>query len=389
MIEQLASDTKIIELERLSKDELKKISQYTTKKSNPNICIIQDNRKFDFRDNIINELKKELNIIVLDKVFPDPKISDIMEMANDVKNADIDLIIGIGGGSTLDSAKGVRVVLDNGGDLEDYLGASATKTIEKKNTKMILIPTTAGTGAEVTKFGVYTARSGRKHTLNNPLIQADIAVLVSEFTYTLPPEITAATAFDALSHALESLWNNNASDISDELAIDSAAFILNTMEKAYDKAVSGDTTSRRDMLLGACKAGIAFNHTGTAIVHALSFIFGEEWHIPHGISCAFTLEDAIKLNIQDSNTKSKLVALGKKVFDNINDDDRIIEMLIDKVITLKKKFKLPMKLSDLDITITEDKIGELFNKSLDDPKMSNNIILVTEKIIFDIIKCKI
>jgi len=143
------------------------------------------------------------------------------------------------------------------------------------------------------------------------------------------------------------------------------------------------------MLEGACMAGTAFSMTGTAAVHALSFILSEEWHVPHGVACAFTLEDVFKLNLQDELVKQKLIKVARLVLGWNNDGDQSIDLLLDRLIKLKKKFGLPCSFKDLHIRLEEDRIGELFNKALDDPKMKNNSIPVDEKIVFELIKSKI
>ena len=393
MIEHVLSDTKIIHYDSINAEKIDTIVKYCGGEK-ANLCIIIDNQPLPSRDILINELKKIREVVVMNKVFPDPKVSDIMDMVNDLRNKNINIILGIGGGSTLDSAKGVAAILSNGGDLEDYLGASATRQVTKKNIKLILMPTTAGTGSEVTKFGVYTSTSGRKYTLNNPVLQADIAILDPQLTCSLPPELTAATAFDALSHALETLWNKNATFITDMAATESAVYILKWMEKAYESSLTGSNERREEMLIGACKAGIAFNQTGTAIVHALSFVLGEEWKIPHGIACAFTLEDALELNSQDSNTKEKLIAIADELFkneihyENISKDEKV-DKLKNYIVKLKVRLKLPLSLKDLNIDLKEEKIGEIFNKSLEDPKMKNNAVFVDEEMIYGIIKNKL
>lgn len=387
MFEQAITDTKIIKTGHLTAGDLDRLIFYCGGE-NAIPCIIHDYNPLPARDKMIAELKKIRPVEVLDKVFPDPKVSDIMEMADSLDGKRINVIVGIGGGSSLDSAKGVAAVLSNGGDLNDYLGPEATRKIEKKEVKLILVPTTAGTGSEVTKVGVYTSRSGRKYTLASPLLQADIAVLVTEYVNGLPPAITASTAFDALSHALETLWNRNATSLSDRVATESAVHILKWMETAYDSSVTGKTEGRAEIQEGACMAGIAFNMTGTAAVHALSFILSEEWHVPHGVACAFTLDDVFKLNVKDAEVKQKLVRIAKALFEK-GDDDRLIQLFLSKLTELKKKFRLPFSFKDLNIELEEDQIGELFNKSLDDPKMKNNRVPVDEKIVFELIKSKI
>jgi alcohol dehydrogenase class IV len=219
-------------------------------------------------------------------------------------------------------------------------------------------------------------------------MQADIAVLVTAYTQGLPPSITASTAFDALSHALETLWNKNASPLSNRIAVESAVRILKWMETAYDSSLSGAFEGRAEMLEAACMAGTGFSMTGTAAVHALSFILSEEWHIPHGVACAFTLEDVFRLNLRNETTKQRLEPVAKVLYGEGNRDD-LIDTLLKKIIALKKKFGLPFTFKDLNIDIHADKIGELFNKSLDDPKMKNNIVEVNREIIFELMKNKI
>lgn len=387
MFEQAITNTKIISTGSLSAEDIDKLLFYCGgEQAYP--CIIVDSNPLPVRDKMLDQLQKIRKIEIQNKVYPDPKVSDIMEMVNEVKAKGINVVIGIGGGSTLDSAKAVSMVLSNGGDLNDYLGPEPIKKIEKKEVKLILIPTTAGTGSEVTKVGVYTSTTGRKYTLGNPLMQADIALLVAEYTNTLPPAITASTAFDALSHALETLWNKNATPLTDKVAIDSAIHILNWMETAYDSSLTGKTEGRSEMLEGACMAGIGFSMTGTAAVHALSFIFSEEWHIPHGVACAFTLEDVFRLNLKDEKTKRKMLLIAEALFGK-GEEKILINKLLDKIIELKRKFRLPFTFKDLNIDFNEDQIGDLFNKSLDDPKMKNNSIDVDKDIVFELIKNKL
>ena len=384
MLEQVLSSSKIIQVDRLTADDLDRLLFYLGGPA-ATVAVIEDNRPFGLRDEMLASLAERRPITRLNKVFPDPKVADIMDMADRLKGKGIDIIIGIGGGSTMDSAKGVAAILSNGGDLEEYLGTQATRKIEKKDVRLVLIPTTAGTGAEVTKFGVYTARTGRKYTLNNPLLQSDVAVLVAEYTYDLPAALTAATTFDALSHALETIWNKNATPISDRVAIESAIHILKWMEVAFDNPVKG----RKEMLEGACMAGIAFNLTGTAAVHALSFILSEEWHVPHGVACAFTLEDVMLLNQKDEATRKKLLRVAKAVFNEGNEDD-LLGKLYTHIVELKKKFGLPATFGDIGVKLGPNELSVLFLKAMDDPKMGNNAVPVDMKIVDKIIagKCR-
>ncbi|MDR1370902.1 MAG: iron-containing alcohol dehydrogenase [Dysgonamonadaceae bacterium] len=387
MFEQAITTTKIIKADRLTAKDMDKLIFYCGgEQAYP--CIIVDNNALLSRDKMLDNLAKMRKVEILDRVFPDPKTGDITAMVDALKGKPVNVVIGIGGGSSMDSAKAVAIVLSNGGDLDDYLGATATRKIEKRDVKLILIPTTAGTGSEVTKVGVYTSHSGRKYTLGNPLMQADIAVLVTDYILGLPPAITASTAFDALSHTLETIWNRNATPLSDRVAVESATYILQWMETAFYSSLSGTSEGRAEMLEGACMAGTAFSMTGTAAVHALSFIFSEEWHVPHGVACAFTLEDVFLLNMKDEKTRQQLIKIANVLYGE-DDEDKLITTLFNRIVTLKKKFGLPFTFSDLNIKIDESRIGELFDKSLDDPKMKNNVIEFNSEMVINLIKSKI
>lgn len=354
--------------------------------NNSKIAIVCDKAIIPFREEIIQFLSEKKNTIVLSDVKPDPSVDDIMLMADKLKDNIPEIIIGIGGGSTLDSAKALSIVLSEKNDLENYLGANPLANIKNRNIKLILIPTTAGTGSEVTRFGVYTSRTGRKYSLVSPYLLADFAILIPQLTYELPPSITAATAFDALSHALETLWNKNASIESDNIALEAASDILKTIDIAYNSSINKFPEGRKEMLVAACKAGIAFNITGTAAVHALSFILSEEWHIPHGIACAFTLEDILLLNEQNDNLKAKIEKL---VHDYLNiATDEPFKYLHEHIISLKKTMKLPFTFHELGIEINEEQILPLFDKSLDDFKMKNNIVAVDKDVMYRILRNK-
>lgn len=387
MFEQAITSTKIIKTNRMTAKDLDKLIFYCCgEQACP--CIIMDNNPLLPRDIMLDDLVKIRPVEILNDVFPDPKTGDIMAMVDKLKGKSINLVIGIGGGSSLDSAKAVAIVLSNGGHLTNYLGADAIHKIEKRDVKLILIPTTAGTGSEVTKVGVYTSQLGRKYTLGHPLMQADIAVLVTEYILGLPPAITASTAFDALSHALETIWNRNATPLTDRIAVESAIHILKWMETAYESSLTGKTEGRSEMLEGACMAGTAFTQTGTAAVHALSFILSEEWHIPHGVACAFTLEDIFRMNLKDGKTRQLLAKIAEALFGK-DDEDVLINALLNKITALKKKFGLPFSFKDMNIELNENRIGALFNKTLDDPKMKNNIVPVDKDTIFNLIKNKL
>ena len=377
MNEQIISPVKIIKTYQLTAADLDLMITYTGG-ADAAVLVIKDNRAFAVRDRLLDKLACMRSVLQLDRVFPDPTTADIMEMADTARSSNVSVVLGIGGGSAMDSAKAVSLVLSNGGHLEDYLGPGPSRTPRKKEYPLILIPTTCGTGSEVTRFGVYTSASGRKYTLNTPLLHADVCVLDHAFISTLPPALVAATGFDALSHALETLWNKNATEVSDAAGISAAVMVLASIEEAYHSAQEGKSGGLQELLEAACKAGIAFNLTGTAAVHALSFILGETWHVPHGAACAFTLDDIMNYNMQDPGTVNKLSRIAGQLFPR-SDDPGPAEKLRKHIVKLKKKLGLPVFFKDLGLALSAGEIQELFKPALSDPKMNNNIVPLAMK----------
>ncbi|MCE1195975.1 iron-containing alcohol dehydrogenase [bacterium] len=279
------------------------------------------------------------------------------------------------------------------GGREDYLGPGASRKVEKKGKPLLLVPTTAGTGSEATKVGVYTSAAGRKYTLGSPLLQADAALLCGAFAASMPPALTASTGFDALSHALESLWNKNASPVTIDAATSAAAMVLRALPAAYEAsaaAAAGSPTHEHDaaalrMLEAAAAAGIAFSITGTALVHALSFVLSEDWHVPHGVACAFTLEDGYRLQARDPEIAQRLSCVAEAA--GIDGADPA-SALLDAILRLKASMRLPFRFGDLGVEIAAGDIEARFARSFDDPKMANSRPAADPSEIYAMLKAK-
>lgn len=383
MLAQVATNTKIIAVE--SAGELNTVIEYLAPGA-PRVLVIQDKTPQTAREQLVAELGALREVATLDDVRPDPLAADVTALAAAARPLAPAVLLAIGGGSTIDSAKGLAALLSGGGPMEDYLGPAPTRKIEHRDVKLIAVPTTAGTGSEVTKVAVFTAPGGRKYTLVHPLLQPDVALHAPWLTFSLPPAVTASTGIDALSHALETLWNRNATALSTRLAVDAAAHLLRHIDTAYTSSHNGGTAGRLEMLRGATHAGVAFSITGTAMVHALSFILGEEWHVPHGVACAFTLEDALDLNASSSSVRERLGAIAAAL--GVRTADPVAWML-ETLVGLKRGLGLPFTFADLGVTLSESDIPRLFNKALDDPKMKNNLVAVDEAAILRILRGKL
>lgn len=383
MIGAIASPTKIIELPHFTADMLDEILVYSTGLAgNSSVLCIIDPRSFPLRDRVLAELARRWRLTLLDRVVPNPESKDIMTMAAEGRQRQPVAVVGIGGGSTLDSAKAVAMLIENEGDLDEYLGPDAPRKPQGRSIPLILIPTTTGTGSEVTRFGVYTARSGRKYTLNSPILQAETAILAPDLVAELPPALVAATGYDALTHALETLWNKNSTPLSDRLAREAAAAVLRSLEPAwYASQGQGPASALAELQQAATLAGIAFNKTGTAAIHALSFILSEEWHLSHGAACAFFTQNVFDINMQEPTVRSKFQELARKA------DLNNLESLRQKLVELKRLMGLPDRFTDipgftLPTTMAEqEELLSRFDRTQHDFKLKNNPIPCTPELV--------
>ncbi len=411
MLSSLLSPTRVLSFEELSPADFAKAAFYlggAPRKA----AVVVDGRAFPERDALVAGLQALCETVVLDRVRPDPLASDVDAMREMIGGGELGLVVGIGGGSVLDSAKALAMLAANGGSLGDYLGPAPSRKIERKGPPLLLVPTTAGTGSEATKVGVFTSDSGRKYTLGSPLLQADAAILSGSLAAGMPPALAASTGFDALSHALESLWNRNATPVTVQAAVDAAVAVLRGLEPAYDAAVAaaagkplpGAKAAALRMLEAASMAGFAFSRTGTAMVHALSFVLSEEWHVPHGAACAFTLEDAYRYALSEPENRARLARIGAALFpeaaaarsaamggasESAQDrDERLAGLLLERVLVLKRKMGLPERFADLGISVDRGAIPGLFARSFDDPKMANNFPAAERPAVYAILEAK-
>ena len=237
--------------------------------------------------------KADLEVVVYADVQADPPeaiIHAAVEMAREHK---VEGIIGLGGGSSLDVAKLVAVLALGQETLADMYGVG---NVKGPRLPLILVPTTSGTGSEVTMVSIVTTGKSEKMGVVSPVILPDVALLDPELTYGLPPHITAATGIDAMVHAIEAYAsaspNNN--PISRNLACEALRLMGGAIERAVHDG--GDTGARADMLLGSMMAGQAFANSPVAAVHALAYPIGGHYKVPHGLSNALVLPHVLRFN---------------------------------------------------------------------------------------------
>jgi len=393
MISSLLSGVHILQFENLSGKDLFQILSFAAgKREDLKIAVIFDNAPIPTRESLLAELETYCPLLRFDSVEPNPKSSDIQSMFEDPRFKEADLVLGIGGGSVLDSAKALAMLGTNGGRLDEYLGNTPSRKIEKKNLPLVLIPTTAGTGSEVTKVGVYSEGTGRKYTLGSPLMSAHTALLVGSFLDSIPPALCAATGLDALDHALESIWNKNATTITRSAAEDAAIAVLRHLPPLYRATVQKQKDRRhlqREMLVASTMAGIAFNMTGTAAGHAISFILSEEWHVPHGSACAFSLLEVFDWAAENQETKSSLARIAKPFHPGTTDTNELVTKLREHIATLMQEMHIPHTFKQLGVELKQQDIPSLFARSFSDPKMHNQMPPMHEADLYTLLGTKI
>lgn len=219
-------------------------------------------------------------------VVPEPPLAIAEKIVEYTRGNKFDMVIGVGGGSALDLTKIAGVVASHEGNVADYLNLTGTKKITKKGLPTILIPTTSGTGSEVTNISVLSLET-TKDVVTHDYLLADVAIVDPALTISLPPKLTAATGIDALTHAVEAYISKNASPVSDALSLHAIRLISSSIRTAVSNGENEQ--ARIDMSYGSYLAGLAFFNAGVAGVHALAYPIGGQFHIAHGDSNAVLL----------------------------------------------------------------------------------------------------
>lgn len=290
---------------------------------------------------------------IFDHVDPEPGLRLADEGTAKAIEYGCDCVIGAGGGSAMDVAKAVSILLTNGGKAEDYLGLGK---IKKAGVPKIMVPTTAGTGAEVTFTAVFiNEKTQSKGGMNGDPLYPDVAVLDPELTVTLPPHVTAAPGIDALTHALEAYVSTQAHNVSDMYALEAIELISQNLGVAY---ANGDNIEARSaMLLGSMLAGKALATAGVGLVHAMAYPLGGMFNIPHGLANAVLLPYVVDYNIIGNPEKFARIAY---VMGNNVDDLSLREAAqtaVDAVFELNQDVAIPASLADLNIPA--EKIPEM------------------------------
>ena len=247
---------------------------------------------------VLSVLENEgLATLVFDQVREDPPECTVMAATEMARNGNVDGVIAVGGGSSMDVAKVVAVLLGGEQALPELYGVAQ---VTGGRLPLILVPTTAGTGSEVTPVAVITTGETTKAGVSSPVLLPDVAILDAGLTLGLPAAVTAMTGVDAMVHAIEAYTSRHKKNpLSDNLAIQALGLLSRNIRTAVHKG--SERQARENMLLGACLAGQAFANAPVAAVHALAYPLGGHYHIPHGLSNSLVLPAVLEFNMTEAS----------------------------------------------------------------------------------------
>ncbi|MEW6137068.1 MAG: iron-containing alcohol dehydrogenase [Thermodesulfobacteriota bacterium] len=296
-----------------------------------------------------------------DAVEPDPRYEVASQAAEFAKSSGADLILGIGGGSSLDIAKVAAILVTNAQPIGSLFGIDL---VEAPGLPLILVPTTAGTGSEVTPIAILSDHQEKlKKGIVSPHLFPASAILDPELTLGLPPSVTASTGMDALIHAVEAYTSKNATPLTDLLAVQAMKLLFENIRTAY--ANGSDLQARSNMLEGSMLAGMAFANAGVTAVHAFAYPIGAEFHIPHGVANSIMLAAVMEFNMLGNLRKFAQMA---ELFgeDTIGLSERkSAQLAVDALRTLAADLRVPSHLSEFGV------------KEEDIPSLAEGVMKVT------------
>ncbi len=286
-----------------------------------------------------------------------------------------DYCIGIGGGSPIDSAKGIAAMITNPGKIEDYNGI----TIPNPVPPIVAIPTTAGTGSEATKLAVITdVEKDIKMLLKGDYLIPTVSIVDFAFTLTAPKSITASTGLDALTHAVEAYTSKKALPITDPIAVSSIKRIMKYLPAAY--ADGSDKQARREMAIAAYEAGVCINNSTVTLVHGLSRPIGALFHLPHGISNAILLKKCMEFALDGAYEKFANLGREINVATTDDSDEAAAKKFLDALQNICDICEIPtLEKYGVDKTEFFEKIPKMAHDAIASGSPGNTIKTVTEE----------
>ncbi|MBN9897866.1 iron-containing alcohol dehydrogenase [Bacillus thuringiensis] len=354
------------------RNSLEKLGEQS-KKLGKRAFIVTDTimEKLGYIEKCIQQLnKKGITVSTYNKVDAEPTNVHVLEALSLCKEEKCDFIIGIGGGSCIDAAKAVAVLYTNGGEVEDYV----QKDIEIENNPLplIAIPTTSGTGSEVTSVAVITnKKTDVKMMMKHLSFIPKVAIIDPVLTSSLPPEITAATGIDALCHAIEAYISKFSQPLTDVLALSAIESIMKYLRIAYEDGRNME--AREAMMIASLQAGIAFSNASVTLVHGMSRPVGALFHVPHGISNAILLPTVLEFT--KTSAVKRLAKIGRSLNKDLysNSDEEVANYTLGEIKKLCYDLRIPnLKEYGIDEIEFENAISKMALDAIESGSPANN-----------------
>lgn len=335
-------------------------------------------------DNITNSLGKlGIKTAIYVRSNSEPTDEQIYEGVRVYKENNCDFIITIGGGSALDAAKAIGLLITNSGDISDYMGLGKVK---RPIPPLVAVPTTAGTGSEATQYTIITdTKSDVKMLIGSPYLIPTIAVVDPLYTMSVPASVTAATGIDALTHSIEGYTSVKNQPLTDNLALSSIRRISKYLRRACENG--DDIEARTELIIAALEAGLVINNSSVTIVHGMSRPIGALFHVSHGVSNAILLPDCFDFAKDGNIDRFADVARAMEVNGNYLTNKEVAEAAVNEIKTLCKDINIP-NLVDLGIDKDEflSKVDKMSDDALASGSPNNTYLKPNKKDIINIYK---
>ena len=309
------------------------------------VCTDPDLIKFNVASKVTDLLDKEgLAYEIYSDIKANPTIQNVQNGVAAFKNADADYIIAIGGGSSMDTAKAIGIIINNP-EFEDVRSLEGVAPTKKPCVPIIAVPTTAGTAAEVTiNYVITDVEKKRKFVCVDPHDMPIVAIVDPDMTATMPKSLTAATGMDALTHAIEGYTTKAAWEMTDMFHLKAIEIIARSLRGACDNTKEG----REGMALGQYIAGMGFSNVGLGIAHSMAHTLGAVYDTPHGVACAMMLPIVMEYNQECTGVKYREIAraMGVKGVDDMTQEE-YRKAAIDAVRQLSVDVGIPTKVNGL------------------------------------------
>lgn len=327
----------------------------------------------------VEEALEGIEYVVFDEVEPDSECSIVDKAYEFARRNGVDSIISVGGGSSIDTAKAVCILYEKGGKIKEHSGVYL---LSKDTIPHISVPTTAGTGSEVTHVAVIKdEEEKRKLIYVDSYLMPRVAILDPELTVSMPRSVTAYTGMDAITHCIEAIHSTSNNPVSDSLALHGLRLAFESLPRVLEEP--SDIKMRQNMQVAAMLGGAAFANAQVGVVHAIAHSLGSLYGIPHGLANSLILPYGMSFNLPEC-PRYKLVAEVMGIYEE--DEKKAGKKAIEKILSFIQKIGLPATLKEVGRIRKED-FGKIAELSIGDPSIvSNPRFAISEDAIIEILE---